>query len=97
MVKKILHVNIFIFFVIILFHVALYLDIDIDGYILLFERGCYDMPYLLYVRVFNNKIDQAKDAGRWLAGAVMERKCLKDIITRSADIGEGPHFKQVET
>ena len=26
----------------------------------------------------------------------MERKCLKDIITRSADTGEGPHFKQVQ-
>ena len=89
--------SIFLFHIQIDVYIALYLDIDIDVYILLFERGYYDMTYLLYVRVFNNKIDQAKDAGRWLAGAVMERKCLKDIITRSADIGEGPHFKQVET
>ena len=89
--------SIFLFHIQIDVYIALYLDIDIHVYILLFERGYYDMTYLLYVRVFNNKIDQAKDAGRWLAGAVMERKCLKDIITRSADIGEGPHFKQVET
>ena len=40
---------------------------------------------------------QAKNAGRWLAGAVMERKTLKDIITRSADKGEGPHFRQVKS
>ena len=77
--------------------IALYFYLDIDIYILLFKRGYYDVTYLLSVRVLYNKFDQAKDAGRWLAGAVMERKCLKDIITRSADTEEGPHFKQVET
>ena len=78
-------------------NIALYFYLDIDIYTLFFERGYYDVTYLLYVRVLYKKFDQAKDAGRWLAGAVMERKCLKDIITRSADTEEGPHFRQVET
>ena len=68
---------------IILYHVhsdvniALYFYLDIDIYILLFTRGYYDVTYLLYVRVLYNKFDQAKDAGRWLAGAVIDRKSTR--------------------
>jgi hypothetical protein len=38
---------------------------------------------------------QDKNAGRWLSGMAMERKCMSDLITRSASADEGPHFKQV--
>jgi hypothetical protein len=33
-------------------------------------------------------------ARRWVGGLAIERKCLDDIVCRSAERGEGPHFRQ---
>ena len=39
-------------------------------------------------------IDNANPLSYWNAGVVIERKCVRDIIGRSAEKDEGPHFKQ---
>ena len=34
---------------------------------------------------------------RWEAGIAIERKCIDDIVGRSSEPGEGPHFRQERT
>lgn len=34
------------------------------------------------------------DEHQWVANMAIERKCINDIVSRSAEAGEGPHFRQ---